>query len=124
MIKDTIRLSESTKRHLIKVKRITGTDHWNILCRWALCLSLRTNQTLTRPHEEELSNIEMTWRTLAGQNDSAYEAIVKLSYDEHKQSGDSLTINVFLRSHIQRGAAELLRIIKFKDIDALLRLTI
>lgn len=123
MIKDTIRLSESTKRQLIRVKRITGTDHWNMLCRWALCLSLRMTQTLTCPHGEELSNVEMTWRTLAGHNDAAFEAIVKYSYDQHRQSSDSLTINVFLQSHIQRGAAELARILKLKKIDALLQLT-
>ena len=30
-----IRLSQHAKDQLIKLKRVTGIDHWNELCRWA-----------------------------------------------------------------------------------------
>ncbi|MGL6135731.1 MAG: DndE family protein, partial [Planktothrix sp.] len=37
---ERIRLSQTAKEQLTKLKRITKIDNWNILCRWALCRSL------------------------------------------------------------------------------------
>ena len=35
-----IRLSSQAKEQLIRLKTRTGIQQWNILCRWAFCLSL------------------------------------------------------------------------------------
>ena len=35
-----IRLSSQAKEQLIRLKTRTGIGQWNILCRWAFCLSL------------------------------------------------------------------------------------
>ena len=40
MAVEHIRLSKQAKNQLIKLKRVTGIEHWNVLCRWALCVSL------------------------------------------------------------------------------------
>ena len=48
---DHIRLSQQAKDQLIKLKRVTGIEHWNVLCRWALCVSAdRTAQDCDFPH--------------------------------------------------------------------------
>ena len=63
---DIIRLSEKQKQQLIVLKRRTGIENWNVLCRWALCLSLADP---TEPPKEDIptdSNVEMTWKTLTG----------------------------------------------------------
>ena len=36
MAVEHIRLSKQAKNQLIKLKRVTGIEHWNVLCRWAL----------------------------------------------------------------------------------------
>ena len=36
-----VRLSAQAKEQLIRLKTRTGIQHWNILCRWAFCLSLK-----------------------------------------------------------------------------------
>ena len=36
-----VRLSNQAKEQLIRLKTRTGIQQWNILCRWALCLSLK-----------------------------------------------------------------------------------
>jgi DNA sulfur modification protein DndE len=36
-----IRLSSQARDQLIRLKTKTGIAHWNILCRWAFCLSLK-----------------------------------------------------------------------------------
>ncbi len=35
-----VRLSAEAKEQLIRLKTRTGIGQWNILCRWAFCLSL------------------------------------------------------------------------------------
>lgn len=37
---ETVRVSEKAKVQLITLKRRTGIQNWNVLCRWALCSSL------------------------------------------------------------------------------------
>ncbi len=37
---DRIKLSQTAKDQLIKLKRVTKIPTWNLLCRWALCRSL------------------------------------------------------------------------------------
>ncbi|WP_077953634.1 DndE family protein [Salmonella enterica] len=45
-----VRLSEKAKQQLITLKRRTGIDNWNVLCRWAFCLSLA--EKAVPPHED------------------------------------------------------------------------
>jgi DNA sulfur modification protein DndE len=37
---ERIKLSKKAKDQLMKLKRVTKIDQWNILCRWAFCTSL------------------------------------------------------------------------------------
>jgi DNA sulfur modification protein DndE len=69
---ENIRLSEKAKMQLITMKRRTGIANWNVLCRWAFCLSL---DQPTRPPEEAIpadSSLEMTWKTFSGGADEVY----------------------------------------------------
>ena len=36
-----VKVSTQAKEQLIRLKTRTGIAHWNVLCRWAFCLSLR-----------------------------------------------------------------------------------
>ena len=57
---ETIRLSEPAKDQLSRVKRTTPIKNWNILCRWALCLSL-AEKTVPGPSKIATdSSVEMT----------------------------------------------------------------
>ena len=38
---ETVRISEKGKTQLITLKRRTGIQNWNVLCRWAFCISLK-----------------------------------------------------------------------------------
>ena len=69
---ETVRLSEKAKMQLITMKRRTGIANWNVLCRWAFCLSIKQ---LTRPPEEAIpsdSSVEMTWKTFTGGAEDVY----------------------------------------------------
>ncbi|WP_425245409.1 DNA sulfur modification protein DndE [Streptomyces sp. NEAU-NA10] len=74
---DTVRLSQPARDRLVRLKRTTGITQWNVLCRWALVLSLKDPST---PLVKEIvtdSNVEMTWKTFAGQHGDIYLALLK-----------------------------------------------
>ena len=58
---DTIRLSEQSKDQLARVKRNTRIKNWNVLCRWALCMSLAEEATPNQMKIPADSSVEMTW---------------------------------------------------------------
>lgn len=97
---DIIRLSEKQKQQLIILKRKTGIENWNVLCRWALCMSLADP---TVPPKEDIpsdSNVEMTWKTFAGDHSSLYLAILNQLY---ATTNNGLTFSEFLKQHLSRG---------------------
>ncbi|UEM40858.1 DNA sulfur modification protein DndE [Pectobacterium aquaticum] len=102
---DIIRLSEKQKQQLITLKRKTGIENWNVLCRWALCKSLADP---TIPPKEDIpsdSNVEMTWRTFAGNEHKIYESLVL--FRSRKDMANNSVQN-FVKLHISRGLNSLL----------------
>lgn len=72
-----VRLSAQGREQLIRLKTKTGVQHWNVLCRWAFCLSLRQPTPPTPIDIPADSNIEMTWQTFGGDAHELYMAILK-----------------------------------------------
>jgi DNA sulfur modification protein DndE len=62
-----IKVSRSAKDQLIKLKRITKIDQWNILCRWAFCRSLAETAPPSVIPIPADSNLEMTWKVFGGE---------------------------------------------------------
>jgi DNA sulfur modification protein DndE len=105
---DTVRVSQRGKEILIKLKRNTGLDQWNVLCRWALCASLMRDSMPPRLKNTEESNIEMTWRTFAGTQSDHIAALVKSRADRHGvnlQQPDEMAD--YLRAHLERGISNI-----------------
>lgn len=106
---ETVRLSERAKTQLITMKRRTGIQQWNILCRWAFCLSLAEPSV---PPSEEIvtdSNVEMNWRTFTGPREAVFASLLRhrcLKDGRNPQDGHDLALT--LRMHIHRGISYLL----------------
>ena len=62
MVVEHIRLSQKAKDQLIKLKRNTGIEQWNVLCRWAFCLSLSEASAPRVTKIPSDSNVEMSWK--------------------------------------------------------------
>ena len=43
---EVVRVSEVSRLNLIALKKRTGIENWNILCRWGFCLSLADRSPL------------------------------------------------------------------------------
>ena len=72
-----IRLSAQGKEQLIRLKTKTGINQWNIVCRWAFCLSLREATPPSPIDVPADSNVEMTWPVFAGEYHELYLALLK-----------------------------------------------
>ena len=71
------RLSAQAREQLIRLKTRTGITQWNILCRWAFCLSLRQPTPPTPIEIPSDSNVEMTWQVFGGEAHELYLALLK-----------------------------------------------
>lgn len=124
MIARQIRLSSQAKDQLIRVKAKTGIQNWNVLCRWALCLSLAEG---TRPPDFEIpadSNVEMSWEVFGGEYQQVYEALVHRQCLKDGVSDDHVTLNRYFRAHLHRGISYLSSKIFIKSTYDLLQLAI
>ncbi|WP_435059399.1 DNA sulfur modification protein DndE [Streptomyces sp. bgisy060] len=100
---DTVRLSQPAKDRLVRLKRTTGITQWNVLCRWALVLSLKDPSTPLVKDIVTDSNVEMTWKTFAGQYRDIYLALLK---QRCVADGEDLTEENVARTltvHLHRG---------------------
>ncbi|MFF0870150.1 DNA sulfur modification protein DndE [Nonomuraea sp. NPDC003560] len=121
---DSVRLSQPAKDQLIRLKRITGIKHWNILCRWALALSL---QDPTPPLVRNIStdsNVEMSWKTFAGGYSEIYLALLKQRClaDGHEPTEESVSHTLTI--HIHRGIGHLAGRQDLKSIGDLISLAV
>ena len=100
---ETIRISRQGREQLMKLKRNTGIPHWNILCRWALCASLR-EQTPPQEQSQRLDGgVEIVWKVLVGEHGDVYAAIL---LERARRDGFDATpegAGRCIRAHIHRG---------------------
>ena len=117
-----IRLSSQAKEQLIRLKTRTGIPQWNILCRWAFCLSLSEPTPPTPVEIPADSNVEMSWAVFAGEWHEVYLALLKERCARDGQELTSETLNRQLRLHVHRGIAYLATPNKVRSIADLVAL--
>ena len=100
---DTIRIDERGKTQLVTLKRRTGLKNWNVLCRWALCISLSEESAPAVSDSGEMSNVEMSWHTFAGQNGDLFSALIAARCEYDGLSTDREMLAEQFRLHLQRG---------------------
>lgn len=100
---DVLRLNHRARNQLITLKRKTGIENWNVLCRWALCISLKETARLSASSYKKENAIEIAWRVFAGPHAEVYEALLrKRLYLEGKKINDQ-NLQECLRTHVHRG---------------------
>jgi DNA sulfur modification protein DndE len=103
---ETVRISQQGRDQLIKLKRATGIEHWNTLCRWALCVSLRepTIPTRSAVAANFEGGVEIPWKTFAGENAEMYAAsLYTRALSDSIDASDAASMAGYLRDHIHRG---------------------
>lgn len=120
MLLETVRISQRAKDQLSRVKRDTGIRNWNVLSRWALCLSLAEPTTPAPAKIVTDSSVEMTWKIFGGPDADLYHALV---VERCKQDGidiDPETVAEQFKLHLHRGIGYLFGNPNYKTLDGLL----
>ena len=100
---ETVRVSQKGRDILIKLKRHTGIENWNVLCRWALLASIQEENRPALIKNNGDTGIEMTWKIFAGEQSDIIAALVV-----QRAIADGLNDSTedradCLRAHIGRG---------------------
>ena len=106
-----IRLNKKGRDQLIKLRRTTKIGQWNILCRWAFCVSLRDKSFPPVVDGDNSVNVEISWKVFSGEYSDVFTSLIR---DWIKRSGAiSKDEGELVRQHIQRG----LSILDSNNID-------
>ena len=118
---DLLRTSANVRNSLTRIKTITGIPNWNIICRWAFCLSLKQT-SLPREVDEKLDGIEIDYDILVGKNKSIYTQLLINNLVTHKVEIDKKNLTKYLYAHVNRGV-NIIYTNKLKDISDLFKLS-
>lgn len=121
---ERVRISQAAKDQLIKLKRVTKIDQWNILCRWAFCRSLAEPTPPSPVAIPADSNVEMTWQVFGGAiGDLLIVALKQRCYNDDFNVDRETLANQF-RLHLHRGIGYLAADLNLKNIEDLVALSV
>jgi DNA sulfur modification protein DndE len=117
-----IKLSTQAKEQLIRLKTRTGIAHWNVLCRWAFCLSLRQSSPPADLDVPADSNVEMTWTVFGGDAHEIYLALLKERCERDGLGSSDEVLARQFRLHLHRGIGYLAAPQTIRSIGDLIQL--
>lgn len=121
---ERVKLSQTAKDQLSKLKRITRIEQWNILCRWAFCRSLAETSPPSPVPITTDSNVEMSWRVFGGELSDVLIAALKQRCRNDDLDLDKETLAMQFRLHLHRGIGYLAGEQNLKQIDDLVQLAL
>lgn len=104
---ERVKLTSAARNQLATIKRRTGIEHNNAICRHALCISLANPSVPPNENFTFSGGLEIDWRTLAGGQDDLYTnlLIVRLLSEGKRISEESIRQTFLL--HVHRGLSYL-----------------
>jgi len=104
---ETVRVSEKAKNQLITLKKRTGIQNWNVLCRWAFCISLKEKAPPPMENINTDSSVEMSWKTFTGSDENLYLSLLIHRARKDKIRIDKINLNNYFKLHLHRGISYL-----------------
>jgi DNA sulfur modification protein DndE len=97
----------------LKLRKSTGIENWNVICRWGFCQAIKEEIKLPKSlPKRDVSNIEMTWKTFAGEGEPIYQLLLTDLLHSSEQA-EAKRPDQVLRFIVERGLESLLS----KDIS-------
>ncbi len=119
-----IRPSAQAREQLIRLKTRTTIPQWNILCRWAFCLSLRQPTPPTPVEIPADSNVEMSWQVFGGDAQELYLAMLKERCAADGLGTEPDVLARQFRLHLHRGISYLAAPHQIRSLADLVRLAV
>jgi DNA sulfur modification protein DndE len=104
---ERIRLTATAKNQLVALKRKTGIEHYNALCRHAFCISLANPSVPPSESFNFNGGIEIDWRTFSGGNEGLYLNLLLVRLQHDGLSIDDTTVREMVALHLHRGLSYL-----------------
>ncbi|MBD2576459.1 DNA sulfur modification protein DndE [Oscillatoria sp. FACHB-1406] len=119
---ERFKLSQTAKDQLVKLKRHTKIDQWNILCRWAFCRSLAEPTIPSIIPIPADSNVELTWRVFGGELADLLAIALTQRCHNDGLATDKETLATQFRLHLHRGIGYLAGDTNLRKIEDLVQL--
>ena len=119
---NVVRVSQSGKDQLIKLKKITKIDQWNILCRWAFCRSIAEPSIpspVALPYD---GNLDITWRVFGGNISDILILALKQRCHQDGLGTSKEVLSSQFRLHLHRGIGYLVGDPNIRKIEDLIDL--
>ncbi|WP_013324702.1 DNA sulfur modification protein DndE [Gloeothece verrucosa] len=117
---ERIHISQTAREQLIKLKRYTKIENWNILCRWAFCRSLAEPSIPSPVPLPPNSNVEMSWQVFGGEMADVLLIALKMRCYNDGLGTDQETLAHQFRLHLHRGIGYLAGDMTIKKIENLI----
>jgi DNA sulfur modification protein DndE len=104
---ERVKLTAAAKQQLITLKRKTGIEHYNTICRHALVVSLSNPAPAPIETFQFANGLEIDWEVFTGGCSETYLnlLIARTFADTGKQ--DAIEVRQTLTSHLHRGLSYL-----------------
>jgi len=104
---ENVKVSDKARHQLINIKKRTGIQNWNVICRWAFASSLAEESKIL--HENIITNspIEMTWKIFTSGQEKLYMALLLNKAKEDNWQTDEESIQTYFKLHLHRGISYL-----------------
>lgn len=113
---ETVRINFEGKERLSRLKKYTGLQNWNVLCRWALCRSFADPSIPPRIDQKGETGVEMTWRVFGGEHQEIYLALLKQRCRRDGYTLDDATMSEQFWLHLHRGLGYLVAEKRLKEV--------
>lgn len=100
---DNVKVSEKAKLQLITIKKRTRIKNWNVICRWAFLLSLKDSSVPAPENIIPDSNVEMTWKTFAGNHDDLFRSLLLYRLQKDMIEITQENISKYFKIYLHRG---------------------
>jgi DNA sulfur modification protein DndE len=104
---ERIRVSQRSRDTLSTLKRRTGIEHWNVLCRWAFLDSLSNPNRPVIVKNLPESNLEIHWDVFAGDLGEYLLAAFAIRAAKDGVKPVKAEQAEYFRSHVERGINQL-----------------
>jgi DNA sulfur modification protein DndE len=107
VIVETVRISDSGRQKLIRIKTRTGIQQWNVLGRWALALSLAEQSAPPLEDRSVSSGIDISWKVFAGALSEPLTAAVRMRFHSDAPYLPGISAPEHFHLHLHRGISYL-----------------
>ena len=104
---ETVKVSDKGRQQLINIKKRTGIQNWNVICRWAFATSLAEDSKVTDENIIANSSVEMTWKTFTGSHEKLYLALLLTKARRDNWPTNQEAIQTYFKLHLHRGISYL-----------------